>query len=237
VVSYSSSYNSGWEAATVLGAPRVFPKYGDIRGAWAPASSSGTYEYLELAFPSPVFITGIDIFETHCPGHFDVIYAKLDETEVTLWKTVIDPQKNAEYHRERKSRIFTPDIEKPVIRSNTIRLNLNCTMAPTWAEIDCVILRGVHYIEWTTELNRKFSKSFQAMVKTLLLINERHLSARGYYWLPKPIVFIIINYCAQDWTEPKPKLPSTEPEITTSVENTPNPEEPTGQESTRCLLM
>jgi len=215
-------------------------RYGDIRGAWAPASSSGTYEYLELAFPSPVFITGIDIFETHCPGHIVSISAKLDDTDLTLWRTEIDPAKNSEYHRDRKSRIFTPDIEKPVIRSNIIRLNLNCTMAPTWAEIDCVILRGVHYIEWSTELQRKFSKSFQAMVKTLLLINERHLSSRGYYWLPKPLVFIIINYCAQDWTEPKPKLPSAEPEvITTSVdeENTTNPDDPTSQEGSKCLLM
>jgi hypothetical protein len=115
-------------------------------------------------------------------------------------------------------------------------------MAPTWAEIDCVILRGVHYIDWTTDIHCKFSKSFQAMVKTLLLMNERHLSVVGYYWLPKPLVFIIINYCAQDWTEPKPKpkLPQAEPEITTSAEEeeiTTDTDGTTTHGNSKCLLI
>jgi hypothetical protein len=46
----------------------VYPRYGDIGGAWAPSSAGGTREYLELEYKIPISLTGIDIFETYNGG-------------------------------------------------------------------------------------------------------------------------------------------------------------------------
>jgi hypothetical protein len=47
------------------------------------------------------------------------------------------------------------------------------------------VLRGLLSIEWKPEENHLYPASFKAMVRTLLLINERH---RGF-WLPQAIIF------------------------------------------------
>jgi len=244
----SSSYNSGWEASTIIGPPRVYPSYGDIRGAWAPAYSSGTKESLQLFFQTPVYITGVDIFETYCPGHICVIEAKVDGKFITLWKSPVDLGRVAEnqhLHSKRKSLIFSPPIEPTYFKTDIIQLHLDCTYAPSWAEIDCAILRGLEYKEWTTETHKHFPPYFKAMVKTLLLINQSSVTASGQLWLPKPIIFIIIEYCSLDWTEPKYNpttttitATSTTDILTTLVqqENTDQEESNSAEKRSKCVL-
>jgi len=226
VVSYSSSYNSGWEANTLVGPPRVYPNYGDIRGAWAPAYSSGTKENLVLSFSTPVYITGVDIFETYCPGHVCLIEALNKGQFKTLWKHLQFDEigkvaENGVLHSKRKARIFSPPIEKIYFKTDTIQIHLDCTYSPTWAEIDCVILRGVESIDWTKETNKYFPASFKAMVKTLLLINQSSVTVSGQLWLPKPLIFIIIQYCALGWVEPSP--PQTPPLLPPTSLSPPTP--------------
>ena len=48
VRSYSSQYNSdSWSAAKVIGAPQVYPRYGDIAGTWAQKNKDAN-EYIEV---------------------------------------------------------------------------------------------------------------------------------------------------------------------------------------------
>lgn len=69
VRSFSSQYNtSGWAATQVLGAPNVFPQYGDLVGAWAPSSTSNPADYIEVLFPGPVMAAELWVFETNGAG-------------------------------------------------------------------------------------------------------------------------------------------------------------------------
>lgn len=65
---FSSAYDRGWEATCIIGPPSVYPRHGDIWGAWAPLRSTGTHEWIEIEFSRPVYPTGILIFETFNPG-------------------------------------------------------------------------------------------------------------------------------------------------------------------------
>eukprot|EP01125_Pyxidicula_operculata_P014556 TRINITY_DN4857_c0_g1_i1.p1 TRINITY_DN4857_c0_g1~~TRINITY_DN4857_c0_g1_i1.p1 ORF type:complete len:266 (-),score=7.22 TRINITY_DN4857_c0_g1_i1:47-844(-) len=196
---YSSSYNKGWEPQKICGPPKVYPRYGDITGAWAPKSSSGTSEYLVFKFPVPVFVSGIDIFETYCPGHIYRISAlRGDGSWEIIWGPVeVKAEDTRLLHGKGRPRIFSPPTSITTFKTNTILLNLDCLKAPSWAEIDCAILRGITKIQWHPRDHHRYSLSFRNMVKTLLLINEQ----QGGFWLPKSIIFEIINFAAQDWPE------------------------------------
>ena len=48
VRSYSSQYNAtSWSAKQVIGAPQVYPQYGDITGSWAQGNKDAN-EYIEV---------------------------------------------------------------------------------------------------------------------------------------------------------------------------------------------
>eukprot|EP01126_Amoeba_proteus_P044739 TRINITY_DN4986_c0_g2_i9.p1 TRINITY_DN4986_c0_g2~~TRINITY_DN4986_c0_g2_i9.p1 ORF type:complete len:214 (+),score=40.68 TRINITY_DN4986_c0_g2_i9:389-1030(+) len=171
---------------------QVYPRYGDIRGAWAARSSRGTEEFLEFVFPVEVHITGIDIFETYNPGHVVKVSALYDTEWVELYW---EPWKDK--HLVTDSRVFSPPLHGPYthFKSKTVRLDLDCRQARSWAEIDCVVLRGLTAIEWKQEDHHLYPPSFRAMVRTLLLINEKH----DGYWLPHAIILEIVRFAARDW--------------------------------------
>lgn len=65
----SSQYNaSTWSYRQVEGPPRVYPRYGDYAGAWAPSASRGSTEWIEIEFAEAVVVGGIQIFETCACG-------------------------------------------------------------------------------------------------------------------------------------------------------------------------
>jgi len=193
----TSTYASGWETETMIGPPRVYPQYGDIRGAWAPSASRGTFESLELLFSTPVFPTGVDIFETYNPGHIIRISFLRSSSPREIWEVAweqlivdIPPQ---------QSRVYSPPLKEKLYMFQTqcIKIDLDCTYARSWCEIDCVVLRGLQFVEWAPEKHKDFPPLFKSMVKTVLLINERHVGTR--LWLPKVMLYEIFNVCALSW--------------------------------------
>ena len=81
VLSYSSQYpDAGYRAIQALGAPNVYPAYGNIAGAWLSAQPDSTqsnkHEYLALRFPEPDSINFVDIYETANPGAVDTVWVK-----------------------------------------------------------------------------------------------------------------------------------------------------------------
>jgi hypothetical protein len=65
VLAVSSSYPDSlgrWNATQILGPPNAYPDYGDSEYAWA-GDKANSAEWIEVAFPQPVYITGIEIYE------------------------------------------------------------------------------------------------------------------------------------------------------------------------------
>lgn len=69
--SASSTYGGRWSPTEAIGQPKVFPRHGDLPGAWAPRSARGQVEWLEVRFPPasqyPPAIQ-VHVFETCSPG-------------------------------------------------------------------------------------------------------------------------------------------------------------------------
>jgi len=190
VISRSSSYDRGWEATTVRGPPRNYPNYGDLRGAWAAATSSGTKEYLELSYDNEWFVTGVDIFETFNPGHVVKVSVQTGNFWVQLWSgKVAPPGQRPPY----QSRIFSPKLTLLPLKTNAIRLDLDCTTAKSWAEIDCVLMRGVDTFSWSTDNHRLYPASFRKAAKTILLISKQKS-----FWT-RDAALVIIKHTAVDW--------------------------------------
>jgi len=190
VPKFSSSYNSGWEASCLIGPPRVYPSYGDIRGAYASSASTGTHEWLELDYETPVFVTGIDIFETYNPGHVTNILIKVGDYWIPLWSGVVLPVGHGRPGPQ--SRIFSPPLKPTVFRSDQVRIEMDCTTARSWAEIDCVLLKGVERVSWSPSLHHLYPPSFRAAVKVFSLVCQR-------YNLHDDVRFRVINFLAEGW--------------------------------------
>ena len=80
----SSSYGSAWSPMVLIGPPRVFPRSGDIAGAWAPRPSHSAVEWIEVEYASDVPVNAIRVFETHRAGS---TFAVVDLTngETLVW--------------------------------------------------------------------------------------------------------------------------------------------------------
>jgi hypothetical protein len=74
VVDFSTQYSpDAWSANQVLGAPDVYPAYGDHNKAWASHGSDDRAEYIEVGFGHPERVSGVEIYETFNPGAIDKI--------------------------------------------------------------------------------------------------------------------------------------------------------------------
>ncbi|CAF1543783.1 unnamed protein product, partial [Rotaria sordida] len=68
VLQFSSQYNdSTWSANQVIGPPKVYPRHGDIVGAWAQGNRAPD-EFIIVGFERAVYPEQIDIYETYNPG-------------------------------------------------------------------------------------------------------------------------------------------------------------------------
>eukprot|EP01124_Arcella_intermedia_P025618 TRINITY_DN4612_c0_g1_i1.p1 TRINITY_DN4612_c0_g1~~TRINITY_DN4612_c0_g1_i1.p1 ORF type:complete len:267 (-),score=31.10 TRINITY_DN4612_c0_g1_i1:22-801(-) len=192
----SSTYAAGWETETMIGPPRVFPQYGDIRGAWAPRSSSGTQESLQVVYEHPVYVTGVDLFLTYNPGHV-VRLSLLKCADPEIWDTIWEEPFHK--HLPQTSIVQSPPLKYAFtpFKSNILKIDLDCKQARSWCEIDCVTLRGLQFIEWEPSRHHEFPPSFKRMVKCFLLVNNR-FEGTGM-WLPKVLVFEIFKFCALSW--------------------------------------
>lgn len=135
VIGFSSEYNQDtWCANNIIGAPRVYPNYGDLQGAWAQASDFHDKHFIEIEFPKEIYVEKLNIYETYHGGAITKI--KLKNKKSNNWKTVWESSVGALNIEE--SRIFSPELEKTPFKTNQVRLELNCSIANSFCEIDAV---------------------------------------------------------------------------------------------------
>eukprot|EP01125_Pyxidicula_operculata_P010382 TRINITY_DN341_c1_g1_i3.p1 TRINITY_DN341_c1_g1~~TRINITY_DN341_c1_g1_i3.p1 ORF type:complete len:2445 (+),score=763.48 TRINITY_DN341_c1_g1_i3:71-7405(+) len=139
----SSSYGSGWSGDCLVGPPRVYPQHGDFRGAWAASTSNGTIETLTVQIDTPVYLTGVHIFETFNPGHVLEIKAKNNLTGETkiVYKSDQDPIPRSP--EPTTARIFSPSF-RPVTsyKIESLEISIDQRQSAGWAEIDCIAVCG-----------------------------------------------------------------------------------------------
>ncbi|XP_059177325.1 kelch-like protein 8 [Physella acuta] len=137
VKGFSSQYNStSWSADQVIGPPKVFPQYGDNCGAWAQGSIDNK-QFLEIQYEVPVLPKSINIYETLNSGAVVAIKVLNPSSQWdVLWRS-----NSAEVLTI--SRIFSPSLKEVRYTTNTVRLEIDCTAAGSWCEIDAVELIGL----------------------------------------------------------------------------------------------
>ncbi|CAH1795268.1 unnamed protein product [Owenia fusiformis] len=147
ILRFSSQYNNtSWSANSVLGPPRVYPQYGDIGGAWA-SDEIDAAQFIEIQYKKKLYVKRIDIYETYNSGGVMLVSALSPKGNwVTLWHKdapeVID-----------NSRIFAPPLKKTDFKTDSLRLDIDCSAANSWCEIDAVEMYGrEHRIDPPSEL-------------------------------------------------------------------------------------
>lgn len=132
----SSSFGGGWSESALVGAPSVFPRLGDIRGAWAPATRDSRVEWIEVGFPSPApAAQRIRVFETNVPGStFAVTVLRgsgAARSEELVW------QRRASAIGTGGARILEIELQRaePIER---VRVYLSNDVGTGWSEIDTV---------------------------------------------------------------------------------------------------
>ena len=130
----SSTYGGGWGPTAAIGPPTVFPRHGDISGAWAPRASGDGAQWLEVAFDEdPTPIEEVLVFETHLPGALYAVVAQdADGAVETLWQR--PPSALAPVAMVLSVRVARP---RPL---RSLRLWVDTDAVSAWPEIDAVAL-------------------------------------------------------------------------------------------------
>ncbi|XP_021350569.1 uncharacterized protein LOC110448580 isoform X2 [Mizuhopecten yessoensis] len=139
VCNFSSEYDGvSWAAKCVIGPPKVYPRYGDIRGSWAQGECNGD-QFIEVGFEHKVYVDEVHIYETYHAGSVRCIKARgPDKTWINIWTAA----KTEDIHT---SRIFKPDIVKTKFQTDELRVETDCSTSGTWAEIDAIMIVGRKY--------------------------------------------------------------------------------------------
>jgi hypothetical protein len=87
----SSTFGGGWSVEAIVGAPSVFPRTGDIRGAWAPRPRTSHVEWIQASYPDGAPPVGlVRVFETCAAGAVFAVTAiergREDLGETCLWQ-------------------------------------------------------------------------------------------------------------------------------------------------------
>ncbi len=134
VINFSSEYDAtNWAAIQALGAPNVYPNYGDISLAWGSLLQDAGREFIELGYTNPASINFIDIYETFNPGSIDTVYVKNPYTN--LFEIVYTATAVPAIPAARILHISFPLTAFPV---SAIRIAMNTAAVPDWNEIDAV---------------------------------------------------------------------------------------------------
>lgn len=137
VLGYSSQYNShNYSAAQTLGAPDIYPAYGDYTSTWATATADGQREWIELGY-TPIAATHIEVYQTLAPGAIDTVYVRYQgQTGWTqVWSGTAAPG-------DAVPTIFTAEL--PATNAHklveAVRLAVNSPAVGNWNEIDAEAL-------------------------------------------------------------------------------------------------
>lgn len=133
VIDYSTQYSDdAWSANQVLGAPNVYPGYGDNNKAWASHGADDREEWIEVGFGTDERISGVEIYETFNPGAIDqieLITAKNRRIDVTVGVDPPTPGTSAK-------RLFGVRCTQEPIRS--VRVHLDSQRVSGWNELDAI---------------------------------------------------------------------------------------------------
>ena len=129
-------------AHQLVGPPRVYPMHGNVAGAWQPSSSSATggdgdgagaagtaaaaatSAFVELSFAKFMYVSGVEIYETHAAGSVTSVAVwsgKTDGSGKGGWDVVWKGDAQA---ADGGSRIFAPPIEQRSYATRHLRLEL-----------------------------------------------------------------------------------------------------------------
>lgn len=139
VVEYSSQYDSvHWGADKIIGTPVVYPRYGDIFGAWAQGIRDEN-QYIVIKYEESVYLKHLNIYETYNCGAIVRIKAKNQVTNewFTVWES---ENEQANFVNRQESRIFKPPLIRFPFKTDTIRIEMDCQSK--WCEIDAVEMLG-----------------------------------------------------------------------------------------------
>ncbi|XP_062566002.1 F-box/LRR-repeat protein 4-like, partial [Saccostrea cucullata] len=138
VTGFSSQYNTGgFSAKQILGKPNVYPRYGDSSGTWTQASGQlNENQFIQVRFPEKVWLTEVNIYETYNAGTVKRILARDKENQ---WMEIF---KVFRVHLIRKARKFSPKLKKVNFPVNELRIEVDCSVSPSWVEIDAVEIVG-----------------------------------------------------------------------------------------------
>ncbi len=128
----SSSFGLSWGAHALIGAPRVYPRCGDLRGAWAPGTRKSRTEWVEVDFPEGPPARAIRVFETCMPGATFALTERSGGREERIWEG--SPQLTG---REAMVLEVTLQPPRPI---RTLRAYLSNELGSSWSEVDTICL-------------------------------------------------------------------------------------------------
>ncbi|CAC5388660.1 unnamed protein product [Mytilus coruscus] len=126
-----------YQAKSVIGKPRVYPKYGDIPGTWALGTTDAK-KFIEVEFKQAIYIQKIDIYETYHTGGVKTISARKPNTDnkyEVIWQT-------KSVTNMKSSRIFSPDFKRLSFPCKVLKIDVDCTASKSWVEIDAIKITG-----------------------------------------------------------------------------------------------
>jgi hypothetical protein len=128
----SSEFGLGWNAASILSAPAVYPACGDRRGAWAPGSRISRVEWIEAQYvPNAPPVKAIRVFETCVPGAtFAVTVREPGKEEEVVFKRAPEPMGNV-------AQVLEIALDPPR-QIRTVRAYVSNELGTQWSEIDTI---------------------------------------------------------------------------------------------------
>ncbi|KAL1499729.1 hypothetical protein AB1Y20_012416 [Prymnesium parvum] len=159
-----SCADDAWHATHLLGPSEYFPTYGDSPLSWQPSGEANGREFFELAFPSEMYISAVEIFEVFNPGAVYRVSAarayeddntiaccgddfpsggqcdglprcSSDTSWTTLWSGAAAPAAE-------ESRAFSPPLCPARFKSRVLRVEMDAAAVASWNNIDAVRLSG-----------------------------------------------------------------------------------------------
>lgn len=134
VRSFSSEYSAAsWSAQQALGAPNVYPRAGDIEGAWASREPDASSEFIELGFAQPMRASALLVYETFNPGAIASI-------ELITERGAHISVPRSSHERSGGAAVSTFGTTCTGERIAAVRISLSSGNVAGWNEIDAVAL-------------------------------------------------------------------------------------------------
>lgn len=134
----STMFPGAWSVQQLLGPPDAYPYY-DIKSGlvWNPETADDQREFVELGFETPVYASGVMIYETFGAGAVDTVYVRNagDGSWHEVWSGYAGAMHSV-------SRIFPVMFEQTAFKVDAVRLAINSPAVSGYQEYDAVALAG-----------------------------------------------------------------------------------------------